>query len=44
MTINEIQSSILDSLTSQYTDTTTTEDTENDSELMMDDFLNIFLT
>ncbi len=43
MSVSEIQSSILDSLASQYVDTSTTEVT-SDSELMMDDFLNIFLT
>lgn len=42
MTVSETQSSIMDSLMSQYV--TTTEESENDSSLMMDDFLNIFLT
>lgn len=44
MSVSEIQSSILDSLVNQYVDSSTTEVTESDSELMMDDFLNIFLT
>lgn len=42
MSVNNIESSILDSLVNQYVDTTT--ETQNDATLMMDDFLNIFLT
>ncbi|MGD9157581.1 MAG: flagellar hook capping FlgD N-terminal domain-containing protein [Desulfobacteraceae bacterium] len=44
MGVSSVESSILESLANQYVDTTTTEETENDSGLMMDDFLNIFLT
>ena len=44
MTVSEIQSNILEYLSNQYVDTTATEETDNDAGLMMDDFLNIFLT
>ena len=43
MTVESIESSILDSILSQYTTTTVTEDTESDT-MMMEDFLSIFLT
>ncbi len=43
MTVSSIDSSILSSLVNQYVDTTEVT-TENDAELMMDDFMSIFLT
>ena len=44
MSVSEVQSGILDSLANQYVDPSSTKVTDNDADLMMDDFLNIFLT